>query len=363
MKSMFYNTTGLVSSVIFLFSSALWASPVAVVSSVKDGVFGVLKGKTRVLRPGDHVENLTEILTEEGGRVSFSDYFDRRYDLAGSGHIQFGDGTLRLRRGYLRVESPQENRPSNIETANAVITHRKGKGIISFDESNKKTQVLSIEGRFSLANSAESFMKTHIEGGYFSFVHRDHDNGRPRIPLPAGPESVEKITSLFIHFEPTKGERSVASLPLPRSGKGHETPEKKEHRREVASFYRKKIQSMNGSEFSPNYDRRSQVVVNVFGKASGWQRHTVVEKKEVFREQTKRMPSSVSSSVMSSGQSEKKPISRGPASIIRKTPSEGNDPFEANLKEQYKKQMRHDDEVNSLIDALKSYKSNYSKSY
>ena len=61
-------------------------------------------------------------------------------------------------------------------------------------------------------------------------------------------------------------------------------------------------------------------------------------------------------------------VKRVPASIgsmapkIKRHTGPANS-FEGSLVEEYKRQMRHSNEVNELIDALKSYDNDYKKGY
>ena len=59
-----------------------------VVEEVWGNVFLVEEGKTKQLRAGDYLYDFSEVMTEEGAQVSFSDYYDHQFHLAGSGHIK-----------------------------------------------------------------------------------------------------------------------------------------------------------------------------------------------------------------------------------------------------------------------------------
>ena len=286
-----------------------------VVNSLKGSVFRTLKGETKFLRPGDHIENFSEILTEEGGRIEFSDYLDNSYSLAGSGHIEFRNKILILKRGYLWIKSKQNKREFVIQTANAFAAYKRGEAVISFDEQERKTQLLVVKGKLRFGSLAEEIMSVDIQEGYFSFIKKDFNNERPRIPTPVGVKSLQNVTSLFENF-----------IPIPTNNRNNLL------REQHLSVSQKKIVKAHQRRGPASIeDETTRININIFG-----------------RQQQKKFV---------------KPLSRAPASLGKPLMNPKTDPFESALTKQYKRQMQHTNEVNSLIDALKSYKSDYSKSY
>ena len=334
LKFLFYGLITLSSSWIEA------ASPVGFVNSLKGTVFSTLGGKTKILRPGDPIENLSDVFTEEGGKLEFADYFDNRYSLAGSGHIQLKDKTLLLKRGYLWMKSPQERPGFVIQTANALASYKKGEIIISFDEQERKTQLLTLQGRFRFGSIIEKIMSVDVEEGHFSFIKKDYNNEWPRTPVPIGEKSFKKVTALFDRFsspEFTNIKRSIASTSSNNDKKSYFDTKDKKMRMQLLSNYQRKIDKTNKKSGVPvERAEGTEIIVNIFGR--DLQRHSI-------EKTTSRMPASL-------------PVPSPPS-----TDSSKNDPFESALMNQYKKQMRHESEVNSLIDTLKSYKSNYSKSH
>ena len=67
-----------------------------VVEEVWGNVFLVEEGKTKQLRAGDYLYDFSEVMTEEGAQVSFSDYYDHQFHLAGSGHIKMMNKIVEL---------------------------------------------------------------------------------------------------------------------------------------------------------------------------------------------------------------------------------------------------------------------------
>ena len=330
----------------------LWAGgPAAVVESVKGGVFATLRGKTRALRPGDHLENFSRIMTEEGGRVVFSDYFDHRYTLAGAGQIGLDGRNTKLERGFLWIRSFQKRYTFTVKTANAVVGYKKGSIVVSFDGDDGKSQVLVVEGEATLGSSVEKTMGVDVGEGHFSFIHKDYENGRPREPTPVGFKSFQKVALLFDNFgrggdilKVGDGARKPSS-----SAVEEDSPPRNKKRRKALSGYKKALEGMGGEGFKPSYGRRSGVVVQIFGMGR-------------YLSEGRRMPASVPKLGIPK-RHPKKPVSsaRKPASLS--DVNAGADTFERALRKEYKNQMRHKGEVNSLIDSLESYKADYTKSY
>ena len=80
MKRLFKNTrSSLVIALIAGFgfiTNALAIAPIAMVGSVKGNAFIHHLGKTKKIKVGDHIHNFSEIFTEMGSQVTFSDYYD-----------------------------------------------------------------------------------------------------------------------------------------------------------------------------------------------------------------------------------------------------------------------------------------------
>jgi hypothetical protein len=73
--------------------------------AVKGNVFAIHQGVTYKLNMGDYIEDFVEILTEENGQISFSDFHDHTYHVSGSGHIKVMNKITEIRSGSLWVQS------------------------------------------------------------------------------------------------------------------------------------------------------------------------------------------------------------------------------------------------------------------
>ncbi|MBT3586123.1 MAG: hypothetical protein HN509_14550 [Halobacteriovoraceae bacterium] len=407
MKRLYKNTKSrfFVTLIVFLFSSQLWGrSPVAVVNSVIGNAFISQSKTTKKLHKGDHIYDMAEVFTEMGGQVSISDYYDHKFHLSGSGHIAFLNKTLELKRGYLWLQSFNESDKYMVQTANAVSKYKKGEGIISFDGGSGKTQMLAIKGRFEFGNLIQGHPPIAVDGGQFSFVHKEYERGTPRRPTPIGFGSFKKVTGLFNGVypmgekpkvkikKPVAASRGVASMridttvpaavvmkSLPTGSTSVETPskvvdggkiiyirenkkERQEKKSQLLDYYQSKVKKMTKpvkKVWKHSYGSRSKVKVKVFGV----QKKAPRKKASATPHRLKRMPTSTPKPSRQIIKSKK--VGRGPASVGGMAPTihPVKDDFENSLVDQYKKQMRHSNEVNQLIKDLKNYDQDYKTQY
>ncbi len=379
---------------------------VAVVSQVKGKAFYTHEGKTKTLRSGMHLPVQAEVFTDLGAQVSLNDYYDHVYHLSGGGHMLVHNNLLELKEGYLWVKSlnydPLKG-PLKVTTSNAIIEHKKGEGIISFDVYTGKTQVLAVQGSFELRNIRQEYYQLGLSEGQFSFISDEHENGRPRKPTPIGYASFQKVTGLFDGVEPLKKEqaikRKVASKPQKSTRPGvktvdafeaalarrkksrgiasvsqseglsaetegkitviklHEPESAQKKEKRLMNYYGQKLKMLKPKKhgqqkWKPSYQKKSDVAVRIFGTGK-------------VNKPSRRMPASVKET-----KHHVRKGSRTPASIGGMTPQiktqvnkKGNSAFESELLQQYKSQMRHDREVNQLIDQLQSIDMDYQKEY
>lgn len=411
---------------------------VAVVSQVKGNAFYTLNGQTKQIKAGDHLPHNAEIFTDMGAQLSLNDYYDHIYHLSGGGHLVVLNNLLELKEGYLWVQGLKYNEmhgPLRVTTANAVVENTEGECIVSFDVYTGKTQLLAIKGDFVFKNSLMEMMQLTLSEGQFSFIHNEHEEGRPRRPTPIGYASYQKVTSLFDGVEPfdkakaqdvmkqmktrlstapstpapsatdkvempqravaseapvktnaafeaalaaKKGEPAAKVYPGPKAipeahsdGPGKITvlrlrdpASEKAHQESVMNYYHSKIQELAKpkpkKKWKPEYGGKSGVPVRVFGKK--YKTHSQRNPASVGK--TKK-PGFISVNPGSKKVNTKKSqrSSRTPASIGGMLPKIKTNAFESEMLKQYKHQMRHDQEVNELIDQLNSIDMDYKKDY
>ncbi len=371
MKALFKNTSKTLIISLFL-SPALYAKDIAVIQNLFGNVFIFNDGKVKTLKKGDVIQDLSEIVTEEGAQVSFSDFYDHVYHLAGSGNVKFYNKALELKKGYLWLQSYQNSdRSFFIHTANAHVRYTSGEGVISFDTSLGRTQVLALDGSLAVKNPILNFPEVDVSEGSFSVVDKDYESGQPRWSTKVGYNSFNKIMQLFSNVTPMdKNNRLMRETIASQQDKGaiEMKSRSEEKTRSPASKKKKpgkiifvnvnepsdkslkesylyedslkKLKHLTGKKrkkkFSPKYQKVSGVKINI---------HGVKKSKVVSRVKKAVAPVKI-----------KKPQ----RDIASKKPASG---FESSLLEEYKDQMRHSTEVNELIDKLKSYKIDYKKDY
>lgn len=388
---------------------AVSAKVVAVVSSVSGNAFYMSAGKTSLLKAGDHLPSQSEVFTEVGAQVTLNDYYDHIFHLSGSGHITIHQNLIELKTGYLWAQAKSYNAkygPMRVVTANSSVEFKEGEGVISFDNMSSKTQLLTIKGTFLLKNTLQEFIETDVEEGKFSFIATNFNDGRPRTPTAVGYKSYKKITGLFsgvvplekvshIAYEskvaPKKSDqaRSIASTSSPsafemalstkkmapkdneiiylKTISKEKVAAQKASREKLLSNYQESslskpilVKKKKTKKWKPSYKAKSQVVVRIFGQVSKKGRgiasvptSDLSEKKSLKLTVPVRIPIKQKEAHLTK-------TSRMPASTIKTRPSSG---FESKLTNEYKKQMRHKKELNSLIDELKSVDNDYKKNY
>ncbi|MBI2520572.1 MAG: hypothetical protein HYV97_09140 [Bdellovibrio sp.] len=354
------------------------ASPVAIVKELSGNAFGLSEGKAHSLKVGDLIEDMSEIVTEVGSQITFNDYYNHVYHLASAGHVQIMRRLIDLRAGHLWVQTKGDGGVSLIQTANAKVTYSLGESIVSYDSESGKTQVLSIRGQFDMCNQLLEDVVVAISEGYFSFIQKDVDNGVPRNPTPIGSSSFKQVTGLFRGIDPISRsmnsplvvkDRAPASLPVevapkvsvpttpPDVNNGGDIVYLKKEERVTARELNiapllseklveaKKIRPKKIWKRENDYKQTSNVKITVYGVS----RDKVVhhESRPIAARPT-RAPASIMPET----------VSTAPASV----PPVPNS-FESTLTDKYKQQMRHNEEVNRLIDQLKNYNQDYKKDY
>ncbi len=201
MKTLLISIKSSLFILLLIASANLYASGVGKIESYKGNVFALVEGEVTPIRVGDELPDFAELFTEEGGEVVFVDKFEHRYQLAGSGYIVFLNRIVELKRGYLWVDSKQKAEVFSVQTPNAKVSFLEGAGVVSFDDSETRTQILSIRGKFEFFNTLMPDLKQDIFDGHFSFIDSNYEDGAPRHVTPIGKESFLKITSLFSGME------------------------------------------------------------------------------------------------------------------------------------------------------------------
>ncbi len=360
---------------LFLFSLASFAkAPRAVVSMVKGNVFLLKNGSMNSLEVGEHIYEFDEIFTEIGSTVTLNDYYDNEFHLSGSTNLKVMNKLMILKSGYMWVQVTEPRTEKfMIQTINSNLSYHQGEFVISFDQENKKTQVLSLKGTHEFVNVQNRFYREEIPSGFFSFIADDYENGNPRMATDIGAKAYSSVLSLFDGIKPLNSQapkakeviakspvrkvefksRSLASVKKASKNEGEviviTKPKMSAQRVEkLKNLHLNKISHLKKTvkrpkrKFRVSYGTKSNVKV------------------KVFRPGKQRVPAS--NTRVSATRSTK---IRKPASIRELNPQVKikKNPFETSLLKEYKKQMRHSKEINSLINELKSIDNDYNESY
>ena len=380
MKKLFksINLTSLILLLFVVEISAFAKAPRAVISSVKGNVFLLTGDSMKKLNTGDFLYEFDELFTEIGAMATIQDYYDNQFHLSGSGHIRVMIRLIELKSGYLWTQNLEAKKETfQIQTINAAVKYSSGEFVVSYDGENSKTQVLSIKGTHELTNLENRFMSTSVSSGYFSFISEKYESGNPRLPTEIGGSAYASILNLFEDVKPLNSESTkefMASSPNKKSGhyktarvpasssvsarsEGEITiiraPKVDEKRSKMLkNMYQSKVSELKKAsrpkpkKFSIQYDKKTSVSL------------------KVYRASKNRKPAS---SGVNSNEDPRKEFSsvRKPASIRELNPQVKvkKSAFEKSLLKQYKVQMRHSKEINSLINDLKSIDNDYDEAY
>lgn len=364
------------------FNVSLAQTPLAVVQEVSGGAFMTTpKGRTIAVQKGQHIYDFAQIRTTLGAQVSFNDYYDHQFHLSGAGSIKFMNKVIELRRGYLWFQAlGQNNHGFHVQTANAQVGLSSGEGILSFDPASDKSQFLSLKGGFVFGNLLDAQLNVMVRSGQFSFVDLDYQEGVPRTPTPVGQESFSKIVGLFHQVTPMDGTREASRYQFvagtQKSGHAQRSP---------ASVGKEKSSGVRflPLKHSPELERKRKSLLEAYGSDSEGKKSSARPKRAPAEAKKSQPSGGVPLNVYGAQDSIKKNSSpkskRAPASVkpseevekiiqnARKPASVGPqkqmDAFERVLQNEYKQQKRHPEEVNQLIDELKSFEQDFEQGY
>ena len=332
MKKLFITKASLM--ILFIFISTL-AQGAVVVKQLKGNAFMIFDTKTQSLLVGDHVPKGAEILTEEGTELTLSNYYNHQFHIAGSSHLKVHKKSTILYEGYLwfRATSKGSGNPQefDIKTANGIIQYNNTEGIVSFDPHNKKTQFLGLRGNNVFFNKVYPGPRYEIKAGMFSFIDSNNNRGIPHRPSYIGAKSYKKLITLF------DGTRSLPPIP----GSMNKMPERKIASIDEQYNFKNMLKAHALKKEAPSTGP-SPIKINIYAPSS--------------YNTNPKDPPSLNLTVPKTSKRPRPTVNRLPAS---RPTSKNINPFERALQSRYKEKMRHDKELNTLIDALKSIKKDY----
>ncbi len=339
-------------------SFSLWASSSIKVDRVEGSCFALWGGKTVAVTQGAEFPLGTELMVSEDSFMSFKDYDDHLYHLSAGTGVKFLGEEIDLKTGTIFVRSFNSVSTFKVNTANSSALYQKDHFVLSFDSIAKKSQLLVLEGEVGFLNPLVPEASVAVSDGHFSFVDDSYDNSLPRTPTFAGAETFKEATAVFAshgvfdfkgakdELKATEVKREIASVLGPSAETKVTTPGKIIFLSRTKTDKGRSIASVPTS----HQGQKDLGIIRVFGKGSH-DKNLVRPAKELKREISSVQPSLKESELASLIKELSQ--SRGPAS----------DSFTRSLEGEYEKQKRHPQELNQLIDDLKSYKRDYQKEY
>lgn len=347
-------------SLLLLATTAL-AKDVAMVTALKGNAFVFGKGFSRPLKFGSKVQDMTEIMVEDDSVISIEDYADHSYHLTGGTHIKFFNNVIEVKAGKVWVHSRNQEDQYIIQSANGVASFGSGQFVFSFDNYGAKTQLLVMQGSVEFHNVLQSELTVEVHSGQFSLIDKDYNDGLPRTATKVGVDSYRKMKMSFagidvlerVEFDSAFGDkpkkvmtagRAIASVGSTGSkGKLYFISNKKIPNRVPASAEgpMKYYQDFLKNKKTVKKASKKVTPVRIFGGLD-----------EVAKNAPKRPSVNIPES------------SRQPASVNAfEVVEEINNAFDKSLHQALEQNKRHSDEVNSLINDLKSYDKTYQKNY
>lgn len=347
----------------FIFVAALltqvaWAKPVAQVVEVSGQVFAVTPaGKTVILKVNDHIEEKSEIMTEEGSAITLNDYYDATYHLIGGSHLKFFNKSAQLKRGKTWVQAQSGKHQLAFVTANGQLSFSKSEFIVTFEQARSRSQVLVVNGDVEVSNILEKEVKQTVTAGSFTLIDPEVENGMPRFPTKIGLQSLNAALGEFKKL-PKNMTASAAS-------------------RSIASVPTTTTESSAAEVAVENAPKKGEIIfitstrapASVKGDAYKYFKKSIgsAKKKSVVSAPEETIPVRYFGFELQSVEvvAPQKFVPRQPASVIKNTPvpvpfSSGmnhsvDQEFADSLKKQVIEQPKHSKELESLIQDLKSY--------
>lgn len=345
---------------LLLLSTPVWARPVAQVIEVKGQVFGVLDGKTKVLKTNDHIEDRTEVMVGEEGSITLNDYYDATYHLIDGGHIKFTDKSVQLKKGKSWIQSTNSRHPLTVSTANGAAEFWKAEFIATFDQANSRTQFLVVNGDVDVSNLWDKNLKYSVTGGHFSFIDPKIENGVPRTPTKVGFDSLNSALAEFKvlpqKLKDQESNRGIASV-APQNDESNFLPKKGQIinmnagrlpasvKGEAQKYFTKKV-------FKKKIQNLTSAPISYYGIAPAALANVVTPAPVVPETIKAPIPEKIESTL------------RAPASIPKNelnlptkvAPQLNTEPeFSESLRKHYGEQPKYPKEVENLLEDLKSF--------
>ena len=356
---------------LIFFSSVTQAKIVARVLDIKGNAFSFIEKQASELKYGSKLVDLSEVMVEDGSTLSLVNQKGHIFHISGGSLVKLFDGIVELKNGHVWIQS-NSSQKGLFNTPNSVGEYAEGELIYSFDNISGKTQLLVLTGDVKFSNAIEPTLYTKVSSGFFSLIDSKYENGLPRGATKVGLKSYKHMKNIFARFDKLQGtkfeetlwgekpasSRSIASV-IPEAtqkrsrGKLIQITTYQKSSRLPASVnegplsYYKKLVKKDAWKYKPLKNNKT-APVRYFGTKSSLHKEVKTIKKTA-----------------KTNLDSKKEAVRAPASIqkVNLINDLKKSSFESSLDSESGKIQRHSNEVNHLIDELKSYKQNFKKDY
>lgn len=364
----------LIASILLFSSSISLAKTVARVLYVKGNAFHFTNGKTKTLKYSDKIADLEDIMVEDDSALSLVNSTGHIFHINGGSLVKFFNGNLELKNGNIWVDSQNASYTVGLNTSNSIVRLKNGQYIYSFNNDTGKTQFLTLMGDAEISNALDPSLKLKVGAGFFSLVDKNYNNGLPRRATRIGKTSYQNMKGLFSDFDSIRKQKIQIFEPeLTKSVSRNIASVDKAHSKSkkgkiisITTYGASRVPASSGSSPMNYYKELKQNEKNLrkplrTGKIAKINYHGFVEKQET----KKSTGSIVKIKSMTSKKRVKKDTKRLPASIEKNhliNELKKSD-FLKSLEQSEKVDKRHPDEVNNLIDELKTYKQDFKKNY
>lgn len=353
---------------VFVLSLNLYAY-VATVIEVSGNAFSFSKSSPKTLQYGEEIADMTDLMVEDGSTLSIATRDEKVIHVSGGSLLKLYSGIIELKNGHVWISSTNKTE-AIINSSNANARFGEGEFIYSFNNISGKTQVLVLRGDVKFSNSLEPELNVKVSSGYFSIVDPEYKNSLPRTPTRVGLKSYKESKETFAGFkdiddtnyeqsiwgEKTKKQtasRDIASVKRKSSTKGKlyyikssKSSRKPASTGEAMNYYLE-IKKKNQKRNKPIKNNKA-APIRYFGLMS----------KPALKESS--AEAEIKKNPKNEGSTERSPASIGRNKLIQDLKKSA---FEKSIEAQIPKNRRNPDEVNKLIDELKTYNQDYKKKY
>lgn len=351
------------------------------------------EGVSKELQYGDKISDLSQLMVDDEAYISIIDNKGNIFFIAGGSYVKFLNNMLEVQNGYVWTKAKSKNEKV-IRTINSVAKVTEGEFITTVDSMENRSQVLVLFGEVSFSSALETQLTIPVKSGEFTFIDESYERGLPRRPTRVGIKSYHKIKSVFANISSLKSDqfersflpqnsepkqvRAIASIPTANSySQGVNS-----HRGKLI-YYKASSSETSGrtpssvDEKMNSYDYYQKVRVKKVKKVQkaevkyyGFEFNSAEQPsaKVNAKEMTPRV--SATPKIMIKTPKKEAIIDRQPASVAPDKSSANaniiddiNSVFEKSYRSNLKDNQKHSDEVNGLIDELKTFRNDFKKNY